>query len=86
MVEIPFHDISSPKTQSVDLFCFSNSVQSLVIESQQSTKSDVLKLGPVSEQGAETKIHKETAIFFQPNVSSIVMINRLCGERLKTSN
>ena len=51
MVEIPFPDISSPKTQSVDLFCFSilmfTSVQNLVIESQQSTKSDVLKFGPV---------------------------------------
>ena len=35
MVEIPFPDISYPKTQSVDLFCFSilmfTSVQSLVI-------------------------------------------------------
>ena len=38
MVEIPVPDISSPKTQSVDLFCFSiliclmySSVQSLVI-------------------------------------------------------
>ena len=35
MVKISFPDISSPKTQSVDLFCFSilmyNSVQSLVI-------------------------------------------------------
>ena len=34
MVEIPIPDISSPKTQSVDLFCFSilifTSVQSLV--------------------------------------------------------
>ena len=73
MVEIPFPDISSPKTQSVDLFCFSilmySSVQSLVIESQGSTKSDVLKFGPVSEQEAETTFHKETAIFFQPNVS-----------------
>ena len=41
-----------PKTQSVDLFCSSilmfTSVQSLVISSQRSTKSDVLKLGPVS--------------------------------------
>ena len=35
MVEIPFPDISSPKTQSVDLYSFSilkfTSVQSLVI-------------------------------------------------------
>ena len=35
MAEIPFPDISSPKTQSVNLFCFSilmyNYVQSLVI-------------------------------------------------------
>ena len=35
MVEIPFPDISSPKPQNVDLFCFSilmcSSVQSLVI-------------------------------------------------------
>ena len=46
MVEIPFPDISSSKSQSVDLFSFStpmlSSVQSLVIQSQQSTKSDVL--------------------------------------------
>ena len=66
MVEIPFPDISSPKTRSVDLFCTSilmfTSVQCLVIESQRSTKSDVLKFGPVSEQGAETRFHKETAI------------------------
>ena len=61
MVEIPFHDISSPKTQSVDLFCFSNSVQSLVIESQQSTKSDVLKFGPVSEQGALSEHKQDSA-------------------------
>ena len=30
---------------------------------------DVLKFGPVSEQGAETRFQKETAIFFRPNVS-----------------
>ena len=34
-----------------------------------STKSDVLKFLPVSEQGAETIFHKETASFFQPKVS-----------------
>jgi hypothetical protein len=73
MVEIPFPDISSPKPQSVDLFCFSilmsSSVQSLVTQRQGSTKSDALKFGPVSEQGAETTFRKETAIFFAPNVS-----------------
>ena len=73
MVEIPFPDISSPKIQSVDLFCFSilmlSSMQSLVISSQGSTKSDALKFGPVSEQGAETTFRKETAIFFRPSVS-----------------
>ena len=73
MVKIPFPCISSPKNQSVDLFCFSilffTSVQSLVTESQQFTKSDVLKFGHVSEQGAETRFRMETAIFFRPNVS-----------------
>ena len=29
----------------------------------------VLKFGPVSEQGTETRFHKETALFFAPNVS-----------------
>ena len=61
IVDIPFPNISSPKvgpeTQSVDLFCFnillSSSVQSLVIKSKE-TKSDVLKFGSASEQGAET--------------------------------
>ena len=73
MVKIPFPNISSPKTQSVNLFCFSIlmfiSVQSLVIKSQQSTKSHVLKFGPVSEQGADTRFHMETAIFFQQNLN-----------------
>ena len=73
MVEIPFPNIYSPKTQSGDISCFSilmfTSVQSLVIESQQSTKSDVLKFGPVSEQGAEARFQMETAIFFLPNIS-----------------
>ena len=73
MVETAFPNISSPKTQSVDLFCFSilmfTFVQSLVIESQQSTRHDVLKFGPVSEQGSETRFHMETAIFLQPNIS-----------------
>ena len=73
MVKIPFPYISSPKIQSVDLFCFSilmlSSMQSLVISSQGSTKSDALKFGPVSEQGAETTFRKETAIFFAQNVS-----------------
>ena len=73
MVEIRFPDISSPKTQSVDLFCFSilmlSYVQSLVTKSQGSTKRVVLKSGPVSEQGAETTFRKETAIFFAQNVS-----------------
>ena len=34
-------------------------------------ESPVLKLefGPTSEQGAETTFHKETAIFFRPDVS-----------------
>ena len=68
MVEIPFPDISSPKTQSDDLFCFSllmhSSVQSLVIQSQGLTKSDVLKFGPVSEQGIETRFHKELRFSF----------------------
>ena len=32
-------------------------------------ESYVLKFGPVSEQGAETRVQKETAIFFRPNVS-----------------
>ena len=27
-------------------------------------KSEVLKFGPVSEQGTETTLHKETVIFF----------------------
>ena len=40
-----------------------NSVQSLVIQSKQSTKIDILKVGPVSEQGAETRFNQETAIF-----------------------
>ena len=40
------------------------SVQSMVIESQQSTKSDVLKFGPISEQGIEIRFHMETAVFF----------------------
>ena len=67
-VEIPFPDISesSPKPQSVDLFCFSILMYSSV---QSSTKSDVLKFGPVSEQGTETRFHKETEILFRPNVS-----------------
>ena len=43
----------APKTRSVALFYFSilmfTSVQSLIAHSQQSTKSDVLKFGPVSE-------------------------------------
>ena len=73
VVEIRFPDISSPKIQSVDLFCFSilmlSSVQSLVTQSQGSTKSNVLKSGPVSEQGAETTFSKETVIFFAQNVS-----------------
>ena len=52
----------------VDLFCFSIPILYLcakfVIWSQRSTKSDVLKFGPVSEQGTETIFYKETAIFF----------------------
>ena len=55
MVKILFPNISSPKTQSVNLFCFSilmfTSVQSLVIQNQQLKKSYFLKFGPVSEQG-----------------------------------
>ena len=31
----------------------------------------VLKFGPVSEQGAQTRFRKETAIFFRPNVSKM---------------
>ena len=77
MVEIPFPDASSSKSQSVDLLCFStlmlSSVQSLVISSQQSTKSDVLKFGPVPEQGAETRFRKETAIFFAPNLNVLLI-------------
>ena len=37
------------------------SVQSVVIYSQWSTKIDILKFRPVSEQGAETRFQKETA-------------------------
>ena len=50
-----------------------SSAQSSVIYSQQLTKSDVLKFGPVSEQGAETTFHKEAAIFFRPNVSLMLI-------------
>ena len=45
------------------------SVQSLVVLTQRLTKHNVLKFGPVSEQGAETTFSKETANFFRPNVS-----------------
>ena len=73
MVEIPFPDISSPKAQSVDLFCFSilmySFVQSFGDLKARLTKSDVLKFVRVSEQGSETTFHKETAIFFRLNVS-----------------
>ena len=76
-LKIPFPDISSPNCQKVDLFCFRilmfTSAQSSVIYSQQLTKSDVLKFGPVSEQGAETTFHKEAAIFFRPNVSLMLI-------------
>ena len=71
MVKIPVPYISSSKAQSVNLFCFSIlmyfSVQSSVIQSQRSTKSDVLKFGPVCEQGAETRLDKEPVILFRPN-------------------
>ena len=69
MVEIPFPDISSPKTQSVDLFCFSilmyNSVQSLVILGQWSTKIDVLKVGPVSKVQKQDSTKKLQSYFYQ---------------------
>jgi len=91
LLEIPFPDISSPKPQIVDLFCFSilmfTSVQSLVISSQGSTRSDVLKFGPVSEQGAQTRFRKITAIFFRPNVSKMFIDHRVQQMvRQKTQN
>ena len=75
IVEIPFPDgiFFFSQIPNVDLLCFStlmlSSEQSLVILSQRSTKRNVLKFGPVSEQGAESRFHKETVIFFAPNVS-----------------
>ena len=35
-------------------------------KTQRLTNCNVLKFGPVSEQGAETRFHKETAIFIGP--------------------
>ena len=67
MVKIPFPNISSPKTQSVHLLCIKilmfTSVQKFGDVKPTIKKSNVIKFGPVSEQGAETTLHKETVIF-----------------------
>ena len=62
MVKIPFPDISFPQTQSVNYSVYHCAKCGDL--KQMIDKSNVLKFGPVSEQGAETRFHKESAIFF----------------------
>ena len=74
MAEFPVPCVSSPKTHRFILFQYTNvhlcaKFGDLKTIGQQSTKSDVIKFGPVSEQGAETTFRKEAAIFFPPTVS-----------------
>ena len=58
MVKIPFPYICSPQTKKCRFILFQyTNVHLCAIYSQQPTKSDVLKFGPVSEQGTETKFH-----------------------------
>ena len=92
-VKIPLRYISSPKTQSVYIFCFVyisilmySSVQSLVLWGQQYTKSNLdLFQSKAQKQDFTRKLRFYFDQMFHECLS-IIRINRICCRKLETSS